>query len=151
MRLRTVWIETNLWGVEFLLWPAPIHHHTDCYLRFHKFSQCPFYIPKLSRWLVWTSLFQIFFLSLQGCACLLSALLTSFPSSACERLCPGCRYITSVFLESFPTALMSVSSLPHYFIPCRPPQSTSASKANGDSELTMLCVHPSGEIISNSV
>lgn len=87
----------------------------------------------LNSWSVCLSV--SFFLSPQRCACLLSALLASFPSSACESLSAGCRYITSIFLESLPSLPVSEGSLSHYFF------LSSASKANGDRELSMLFVH----------
>lgn len=91
----------------------------------------------LNSWSVCLSV--SFFLSPQRCACLLSASLASFPSSACESLCAGCRYITSIFLELFPSLPVSDGSLPHYFILCH------QLEADGDRELSMLFVHPHHE------
>lgn len=128
----------NLWGVEFLLRPTPSLLHTDCPLRFHEFSQCSLGFPSsLNSWSVCLSV--SFSLSPQRCACLLSASLASFPSSACESLCAGCRYITSIFLELFPSLPVSDGSLPHYFILCH------QLEADGDHELSMLFVHPHHE------
>lgn len=61
------------------------------------------------------------------------------------RVSAGCRCITSVFLESFPSPLVLISSLPHYFILCHSLWPTSARKANGDSEFSMLFVYPRHE------
>lgn len=98
----------------------------------------PHFQAPLISWFVCLSV--SFFLSPQRSACLLSALLTSFPSLACESLC-WLQIYYLVFLESFPPPPASVSSLPHYFILYYSPQSTSASKANGDGELSMLFVY----------
>lgn len=61
------------------------------------------------------------------------------------RVSAGCRCITSVFLESFPSPLVLISTLPHYFILCHSLWPTSARKANGDSEFSMLFVYPRHE------
>ena len=66
-------------------------------------------------------------------------------------VCDGCRHISSVFLEPFPSLPVLDSSLPHDFI-LSSPSTASASKANGDSELSLFfCPSPPWEIISNAV
>lgn len=104
-------------GLNSFLAPLLIFGIHAALWAFMNFPSVPSAFPSsLNSWSVCLSL--SFFLSPQRCACLLSALLASFPSSACESLCAGCRYITSVFLESFPSLPVSDGSLPHYFILC---------------------------------
>lgn len=55
-------------------------------------------------------------------------------------VCDGHRYMTCVFPEPFPSLPVSAPSTSFYSVSF--PSATSAHKANGDSELSLLFVHP---------